>query len=712
MPYYGKRRSRRGWARAHICTEILDSYYDYTLIIAEKPKAAARIAEALSDGHLTKCRSRWGVPFYVVRRGFTNYIVAPAAGHLFGLATRKRGFPVFEYEWRPLWEIDRSSRHTKEYLLTIEQLAQRASRFVNACDFDIEGSVIGYMIIKHVGGLDRALRAKFSSLTKEELLRAFTRLEQLDWNQIEAGLARHELDWIWGINVSRALMESIYSATGKRLTLSAGRVQSPTLVKAVEEEIKRRTFIPLPRYAVSATVELAKGRTKTITLGVYESHATANRIAEKVRRAGALRVINLKKETISLRPPYPFNLGDLQAEAHRVFGYSPSFTQQVAEELYLDGLISYPRTNSQKLPKHLNLLSLVEKIAMMHKYSKLVKALISLTGGRLRPNNGPKDDPAHPAIYPTGEVPSASLTKPKENVFDLIVRRFLASLAPHAIMEKTVVLLSANGINVTISGKRFVKRGWTRLYEPYIKMSEEDVPPVKVGDELPIKVVTIKTVYTQPPPKLTKMALVKWMETVGIGTESTRARIVDVLFDRGYLKLHRGSVHITDLGFLVAKALKQYFPQITSVDLTRHFEQLLEQIRAGKLRRRDVVEEAKKVLGEILEEFKKSTMKEVGAKLAAAAGYLNSTTPCRVCKLPAESPEGLCDIHARALEATVRTYVEWRSRGAVTGPQDFLLKLAKLKVTGSAVRELIEDPVLRSRLLTVLSTMQKEREHA
>ncbi|MFN3268598.1 MAG: DNA topoisomerase, partial [Zestosphaera sp.] len=199
----------------------------YVLVIAEKPKAADKIAVALN------LSTRKVVDGVRVWKGFFNgrrFLVAPAVGHLFSLDTEERDFPVFTYRWVPRWLVEKKSRYARKYYEVLKKLARGASEYVNACDYDIEGSVIGYLIIKNFGDLSRSRRAKFSSLTREELVNAFKNLQPLDVRMVEAGLCRHEIDWIWGINVSRALMSYYKKVFGNFKVLSAGRVQTPTLI--------------------------------------------------------------------------------------------------------------------------------------------------------------------------------------------------------------------------------------------------------------------------------------------------------------------------------------------------------------------------------------------------------------------------------------------------------------------------------------------------
>jgi DNA topoisomerase-1 len=659
----------------------------FVLVIAEKPKAARKIADALSGGRAKWCRGVGKAGFWVLRFNGKLFVVASAVGHLFGLYTRRRGFPVFDYEWRPLWEIDSSAAYTKPYYELLERLSRKAAVYVNACDYDIEGSVIGFLIIKWFGRVDRAFRAKFSSLTPGELVRAFRNLSRLDFEMVEAGLARHELDWLWGVNVSRALMESVKRVTGKRVILSAGRVQSPTLAEIARKDIQRRVFVPLPRFNVTIVLDL-NGGVLRVTLAGFDKRVEAQSLAERIRRKRKVKVENVTKKLLSIPPPYPFNLPDLQAEAARIYGYSPYFTQKVAEELYLDGLISYPRTNSQKLPKDLDAKSIITSLGRLKMYAGLVKELFNQTRGILTPHNGPRDDPAHPAIHPTGILPAEPLKGAKARIYDLIVRRFLATFAKPARYELVEARLSFENYSTVVTGKRIIYQGWILFYKPYVNIAERELPKLSSGEELFVSQVRVNKVFSKPPERYTKIKIVKWMEHVGIGTEATRARIVELLFDRGYVEAERGRIKVTDLGLAVVEVLSRYFSDLTSVELTRLFEKKLEEIRKGVISRNEVVGEAKKLLAERLNEYREKYLEHVGRELAESMRLIVPQDRCLICERPARGHR-LCRIHFEAMRTLKDSYREWSRRMGETDADKFLSEISRLASTGEAVKELI-----------------------
>lgn len=618
-------------------------------VVAEKPKAAEKIALAL--GSPVKC-SVGGIPVWLVRHDGSWVVVAPSAGHLYGPHSKSRGYPVFDLEWAPLWEFEEGSKHLYKFYVALKKVLPGAILYVNACDYDIEGSVIGYMIILNLGDIRRAKRMKFSSLSPVELRRAFSRLEPLDVEMVEAGMARHELDWLWGVNVSRALMDAVRRVSGRRVILSAGRVQSPTLVEAVRRWREYNLHVPEPKFTVWVEAEWRGGGFKlSLASPQPVSRREAEEIVREVKASGVLVVADSRSERVKVRPPPAFNLGDLQSEASRLYGYSPSKTQQLAEDLYLDALISYPRTNSQKLPPTIDYRSIIKSLTTSYLHGALASRLLRETRGLLKPVQGVKDDPAHPAIHPTGQVPPRNLDRDHARIYDLVVRRFLAAFAGDALVAKnTVVAVDLRGRRFKAVGTTVVVEGWYHYY-PYLKPKEDFVPAPPRGSRLRVVAAGFRTYYTSPQARLSKIDLLKWMERVNIGTEGTRARIIETLFKRGYLESRGGRVAVTDLGEAVATIIENLFPDLATPELTRKFEEMLEEIRFRRRSKAEVVEDAKRTVGALIDSFKER-LSLVGERLALTLGYAKPEVTCTVCGRYADSEVGgysLCARHAEAL---------------------------------------------------------------
>jgi len=666
------------------------------LVIAEKPKAARRIAEALSQRFIIRKYGK--VPYYEIRSTPTIF-VASTVGHLYTLHTEIKGYPVFEYKWIPAHIVNEEKKYTQQYLELLSKLARECRYYVNACDYDIEGSVIGYLIIKFHGDEKHAFRAKFSSLVHSELRKSLENLMPLDYDMVESGLCRHELDWIWGINVSRALMSAIYHATKRKIILSAGRVQTPTLKYIADREVERGLFIPLPQYVV--TIKLRKASrefTADYTKNPVLDYKSANSIKNTVLREKYLVVRDYVTERKKLNPPPPLNLSDLQYEASRILGYSPLKTQKIAEELYLEALISYPRTNSQKLPPALNYREILNKLSHIDKYSALISQLLRETRGVLKPVEGEKEDPAHPAIYPTGNIPRA-LTREQWAIYDLIVRRFLAAFAPSAVVLYTRAVLETpfTGYKFTCSGISVEYPGWL-VYYPYHAPSKRTIPYLLRGEKIEVVNVSVKETYTKPPAKLKKVDILKWMESVEIGTEATRAPIIEKLFERKYLENTKSGVEITDLGLGVVEVISEFFPELTSVELTRKFEELIGSVKVGTKNRVEVIEEAKTVLRKLLVSFNEQ-ISSIGVLLSSRLGIINNYLKCTIPGCRREVAENsLCKYHYEAYKKLQELYSEWYKRKNITY-EEYLKKLKNMKSTGALVKDVINHIDLVKRAL-------------
>ncbi|MEM5798443.1 MAG: DNA topoisomerase I [Candidatus Aenigmatarchaeota archaeon] len=582
----------------------------HTLVIAEKPSAAKKIAEAIGKAKA----ERIGKVTYWRIKGKKEIVVVPAVGHLFTLVEtgNQWTYPVFDLKWRPIFEAEKGAAWTKQYFNVIKQLAKDADEFVAATDFDIEGSVIAFNILRFLCQANDAKRMKFSTLTKEELNNAFKRpMPHLDWPQIWAGLTRHEMDFYWGINLSRALSLSVKAAGGYK-TLSIGRVQGPTLNILEKREREIANFVSKPYWQIFL---IADGIKAMHTGGNITSKTKADEIFKKCKGKQAI-VSKIKEKKVSVAQPCPFNLTDLQREAYAIFGFSPKMTLDIAQALYEQALISYPRTSSQKLPDKIGYKGIIENISKIPEYKK--DALDLLTK-RLKPREGPKTDPAHPAIYPTGLIPH-TLTTQQKKLYDLIVRRFLSTFTDPATALSTDIEIKIDDETFKAKGYKIVEKGWLDVYK-YTKIKEIELPKLREGQIITAKIEIVEK-QTQPPPRYTQASILKEMESLSLGTKGTRALILQTLYDRGYVA--EGSIYVTELGKAIVSALEKYCPDILSVDLTRHFESAMEHIQEGKESPEKILKEAKDKLEEILKDIKKRE-KEIGLVIIDAIKKLART---------------------------------------------------------------------------------------
>jgi len=579
----------------------------YTLIITEKPDAAKRIAQALDSHGKPKKLKENGVPYFVAHRN-RKLVVVPALGHLYTIV-HERGkrnyYPVFNFRWAPRHLAERGAKGIRNWVETFSKLSHDADEFVSACDYDIEGSLIGYCILKYACGSkeDSAKRMKFSTLMKSELEKAYEEpLPHLDFALIEAGRTRHEVDWLYGINLSRALTLAARRWSGRYSTLSTGRVQGPTLQFLTKREKTIRSFVPTPYWEINAEAEILN----SVIEAEYERKRIETRAeADAVVRACAGKtgeVMKVEVRKVHQKPPIPFDVGTLQREAYSLFGYTPRRTLGIAQHLYLDALISYPRTSSQKLPPIIDYRKILNSLKRKPAYKKLASKLLEKKA--LKPREGAKEDPAHPAVYPTGNLPEKPLGIPEKRVWDLIVRRFMAVFGEEALKESLKVRLEVNSNAFFLRGRRILKEGWMEFYKPYVRAEEVLLPPIKEGDKVRLRRVIREDKFTYPQSRYNPSSLLKKMEELGIGTKATRAVIIQTLYNRGYTRDER--IMVTELGFDVIEILGKYAPMVTSAKLTQELESKMEQIQNNRMKRENVLAEVVEQLKPQLEQFKEN----------------------------------------------------------------------------------------------------------
>ena len=570
------------------------------LVIAEKPKAAEKIAGALGYKKEVKEMNYRGIKYYKIRDGSTIIYVVYALGHLYTLEELGpkffKRYPIYTLYWRLNTQNSRRKRAINNIVKLINKLSSEADEIVNACDYDIEGSTIGYNVIRFSDKRPsyRVTRMKFSSLTDKEVKKAYLeRRPNIDENYSMAGIVRHLIDFIWGVNLTRLLTDMAESASGFHSLISIGRVQGPTLRYIVSREREINLYIPEPYWMLTVNAVTDSG---DIIVFDYINNPIlikkkAFELKQQIEESLVGEIIDIKEGSRRYKPPTPFNLTDLQSEAYTNFGFKPSKTLAIAEQLYLEALITYPRTSSQKYPEGINHLEILNSLSRMSEYSSFINRVFELNP-KLRPREGKKTDPAHPAIFPTGEVPNRDLPPDMKKLYDLILRRYLATFYPPIVIRTMKLSLKIGSHVFTANGRTIVDKGWLDVYGMYTNIGENTLPPLKVGDKVRIESVLITEKYTPPPRRYTQKSLLLKMEKDGIGTKATRSQIIDTLYQRNYIKGE--SIEPTELGMGLIEILETQIPKIISLSMTREMERHLENILTN-------TSESKKVLIEAIE---------------------------------------------------------------------------------------------------------------
>lgn len=606
------------------------------LVISEKPNAAKRIAEALDENENPHEIKVGSVSYYECTRGEDTIWVAYALGHLYELRQTERrwSYPRLETEWVPKYEVEKKSAKTRPLVALFRRLAGQADRFVVATDYDIEGSLIGYLVLKLACEVNTATaqRMVFSSLTKSDLVEAYQNVRSnLDFPMIESGCVRHQVDWLYGINLTRAFTLSIRKASGWFRIVSTGRVQGPTLAFVALRDKEINLFVPTPFWDITIQgthdgheleIEYSGGHIDTKT-GAYA-------LAEEI--GGRTAYVDSVKERSVVQPaPAPFNLSDLQTEAYRQFGFRPSRTLALAQKLYLEALISYPRTSSQKIPPSLDIKAILNGLQRLTRFGPLVRRLLQQP--QLTPAQGEKDDPAHPAIHPTGAQPTEELTPSEKKVFDLVMHRFLASFGEAAVKKTVRVEISCGEHSFYMRGAKVLKAGWMEFYGPFARSEERPVPSLSKGDEIYLASVSVDEKYTSPPSRFNPSSLLRLLEEENLGTKATRSEIIDSIGSRGYTTGDR--FELSALGYAAYETLQQHVPTLLSADMTRTLEEKMEEIQQGSRHRESVLSEAKNNLIVLLENIRSQEDTIGQALVKGLQRYWREEQeigPCPVCK--------------------------------------------------------------------------------
>ncbi|NYB28111.1 MAG: DNA topoisomerase I [Methanobacteriaceae archaeon] len=578
----------------------------HEVIICEKPRTSERISAAL-PGKVEKKNYR-RIPYYEVENNGKKTTVLAAVGHLYSLAPKNRKKKKFDLEWVPLYERDKSKKYIKSYVDAIKKLSKDADRFVHACDYDIEGTLIGYNVLKYACGqdsLDNTVRMKFSTLTDEDILEAYENPINLDINQVDSGIARHVLDFIFGVNISKYLTDAVMKSTKRYIQLSAGRVQTPALAILVDREKEIGTFIPEPYWNIKAYLEgdiiadHKKGK-------IFKREDVDEILADCKDKDAQVSKIELK--TSKKIPPFPFDLGSLQSEAYSLFGFSPKRTQQIAQNLYSEGYTSYPRTSSQKLPKSIGYDKILKKLSGNAAFRKTIHKLKK----PYKPREGKKKDEAHPSIHPTGVLPK-KLGRDYQKLYELIAYRFISVFGEDALVETMKTNLEIGKQPFTFTRKRTAKLGWQEQY-PFRSVENDEFPNIQEGDKLKGEVKDEEK-ETKPPARYNQASLIRELEKRGLGTKSTRANIISILYDRKYVEGKKIEVNV--LGEQLIDTLVKYSQKITSEELTREFETKLENIQKGKTQKENIIEEYKTEISSILDDIEENKLK-IGQELYKA----------------------------------------------------------------------------------------------
>ena len=634
------------------------------VIVTEKDNAARRIADILSGGAATAERRN---DVNVYKWGGTRCI--GLSGHVVGV-----DFPPEYSDWRdvePVELIDAPVRKTptqEGIVNALRRLARNASRVTIATDYDREGELIGkeaYELVREVNEEVPVDRVRFSSITETEVTNAFADPDDLDFDLAAAGEARQVIDLTWGAALTRFL-----SLSARQLGndfISVGRVQGPTLKLIVDREREIRAFEPEAYWELFGELSKADGDPFeaqyffTNDAGNEAERVWDESVAETLTAAlaatDAAVVDDVRRRTRTDEPPTPFNT-TAYIRAAGSLGYSAQRAMSIAEELYTAGYVTYPRTDNTVYPDDLEPRALLESLAASGRFGEDAASLLERE--TIEPTEGDEETTDHPPIHPTGDLPGASdLSADEWEVYELIVRRFLATCAPPATWERLRVVALANGdatqiareadpfaalrdpadaagtpelaadggLRLKANGKRLLEAGYHEVY-PYRSSDERIVPDVEPGEALTVSGRHTDAKETQPPRRYGQSRLIEEMEARGVGTKATRHRTIEKLYDRGYVE--NDPPRPTRLAESVVEAAEGFADHVVSEEMTAQLERDMQAIAAGEKGYDEVTAASRELLERVFEDLTESR-EAIGDQLQESLKADKTLGPCPEC---------------------------------------------------------------------------------
>ncbi len=554
------------------------------LVICEKGDAAKRISYLLAEDDVKQI-GRDPLTFKFHRDG-RDFLTIGLKGHIAAL-----DFPSKYKKWGSvdpadlIWLDPIKRAREKKIISLLKELGEKAERIWVATDYDREGELIGLEALElakiEIG--EKISRPVFSAITRSDILEAFASPRQLDLNLAKSAEAREIVDLLWGATLTRIVSLSSYRYGSN--FLSVGRVQTPTLAIIVQRYGEHKNFKPKKYYIVTAKLEYGKEEFQISSekMGKEEADLLYSKIKDQKEGKINHSSQSIKKEA----KPKPFNTTSFLQAASSI-GITPRRAMSIAEGLYIRGSISYPRTDNQVYQSSISLTKILEKI------SPLFPEAEEIIKEKNPPSRG-KFSHDHPPIHPVDLA--RGLKGWDAKIYELISRRFMATLSRPARYEEVKLEVDINGIILEGMGRNILEEGWRKVY-PYIPWRYQRLPFIKEGEMIRAKEFEMKEKETKPPALFTQGALIREMEKRVLGTKSTRPEIIDKLYLRGYVS---GEPPIpTELGIGLITALSESVPIITRESMTTELEREMNLIANGEKNFEGVVESSRKMLSDVV----------------------------------------------------------------------------------------------------------------
>jgi len=522
-----------------------------------------------------------------------QYTVKASFGHLRDLPKSQLGVDV-DHDFAPKYI---TIRGRGELLKELKTAARKASKVYLATDPDREGEAISWHLAQALElDMSKPCRVTFNEITKTAVQKAFKEPRDIATLLVSAQQTRRILDRIVGYKLSPLLWAKVKKG------LSAGRVQSVAVRIIVDRDEEILAFIPTEYWSLLAGLRPNEGKVFSARLSGCElpNEATVQAIMDEV--VGSPFVVqHVKKSQRERKPAPPFTTSTLQQEASRKLGFAAKRTMRLAQSLYEGmelgkegavGLITYMRTDSTRLS---DAALTGAQTYITARFGKEYHESRQYAG-----KGGAQD--AHEAIrpsYPERDPHSLKdlLSRDHYRLYKLIFERFMASQMSPALFAQVHAEISAKEYVFKAHGSRQMFAGFTAVYNESEDDAEangeadaeSELPELVVGQTLTLGKLTPKQHFTEPPPSFTEASLIKFLEEEGIGRPSTYAPIIDTIVDRGYVQKDKKKFVATELGQVVIRLLKEYFPEIVEVAFTAKMEAELDSVEHGTATSSDIL---------------------------------------------------------------------------------------------------------------------------
>ncbi len=571
------------------------------LIIAEKPSVARDIAKVL--GATQKSKN------YIEGK---NVIVTWALGHLLGLKMPED----YNKDWAT-WEMNalpmipkktgiKPLPKTRAQLKAISHLANRSdvSEAIIATDAGREGELVARWILEYVKFKKPVKRLWISSQTDKAIKDGFNNLKpsKMYDDLYYSAIARAEADWLVGLNVTRALTVKYKDS------LSAGRVQTPTLAMVRKQEEKQEKFRPETYFTLDLNYQNLLGRLQLKNPRHYKEREKLESLCTTIERE-PIKVIDIKEKKKVEAAPLPYDLTEMQREANHRYQFSAKKTLSIIQRLYeIHKIVTYPRTDSKYLTTDMKQTMKERLLAVTVMDSDRVKSIIK-NGSVVKQKNVFQNAKVtdHHGLIPTEQTPRLEkLDNEEMKIYRLIVERFFGLFEePFVSLNQTVIARNKHG-EFMFRQNKIESYGWKKE-----NMTESNQLTFKLGQVIPSKFVINKELTT-PPASLNEGSLLGQMEKHSLGTPATRAEIIEKLISSDLMERGNGKLVVTPKG---KQLLTLVNPSLVTPELTAEWETSLEQISQGKLDNREFVKSIEKETARLVKEIKMSEDKYVDHSL-------------------------------------------------------------------------------------------------